>query len=330
MTDRKQQAFNYFRGNISYGDEKDLRAWAKSDPANMSSLHAWEDEWLASEAASGDGDWSRVLGRIAVRQTLEEGELIKSGNRKNFTFFYAAAAAVVLLTAAFFIIPARRAPVLNYVSEAPVGEKCKVFLPDDTEVWLNSGSRLSYNSGFGRKLRTVVLSGEGYFNVAKDAKHPFIVDCGGAAVEVKGTKFNISAYPEDKSIVTGVTDGHVIFSSGDARIDLFKGQTASFNLLSGTFVRSRENPEDLCAWTESRLVFDNITLSELAEKLSRTYGVKFHFNAPEALDYRFNISLRNNETLSDIAFALEKTVPVRIRIDGDNVYIDGKHNQPTR
>ena len=230
---------------------------------------------------------------------------------------------VVLLTA-FLIIPDRRAPIQDYISEAPVGEKCRVILPDNTAVWLNSGSRLSYSSDFGRRQRTVVLTGEGYFEVSKDEMHPFIVDCGRASVEVKGTKFNISAYPEDNGIVTGVTDGHVVFSGGDARIDLFKGQTARYNVLSGTFTRSSEKPEDLCAWTESRMVYDGITLEELAEKLSRTYGVKFHFNAPEALGYRFNISLRNNETLSDIVFALEKTVPVRIRIEGDNVYIDSK------
>ena len=65
-------------------------------------------------------------------------------------------------------------------------------------------------------------------------------------------------------------------------------------------------------------------LSELAEKLSRTYAVKFHFNTTEHLEDEFSISLRNNETLSDVLNALERIIPVKIRVDGENVYINKK------
>ena len=208
--------------------------------------------------------------------------------------------------------------------EAPAGEKCRVALPDHSVEWLNSGSKLSFEDSFNRTERTVTLVGEGYFDVAHDDDRPFTVRCGDVSVLVKGTRFNVSAYPEDRYVVTSVVEGHVVFSDGTAGLDLYKGQSAHYDLLAGRFSRSLENPDDVSAWTESRFVYDNINLVELADKLSRTYAVQFHFNTSDYLDYKFNISLRNNETLADVLSALERIIPVKTRIEGDNVYVDKK------
>lgn len=306
-------------------DEKLLHDWVKSDPANLAILHAWEKEWEASESDNISAKWGEMLGRIAVRQTVEEGQL-RLG-RRNHGWMFASIAAAALLFAAvsvYLFSPAFNTAPQIYCTEAPAGEKCRVVLPDSTMVWLNSGSKLSYDDSYNRKERRVRLTGEGYFDVAKDDAHPFVVDCRDASVLVKGTKFNLSAYPEDSRIIAGVVDGHVVFSHGAAYIDLFKGQSADYDKLSHVFSRSNRVPANLCAWTESRFVYDNINLSELSEKLSRTYAVKFHFNTTEHLEDEFSISLRNNETLSDVLNALERIIPVKIRVDGENVYINKK------
>ena len=326
MTNRKEQAFKYFRGIISTVEERDLHDWVKEDPANYAILHSWEKEWAAAESDSISGKWGEMLGRIAVRHTVEEGEL--RIDRRPRGWLYASIAVVAAIFVAALAIysfaPMFNRPAQLYSTEAPAGEKCRVILPDNTTVWLNSGSRLSYDDSYSRKERNVRLVGEGYFEVAKDDEHPFIVDCGDASVLVKGTKFNVSAYPEDSQIITGVVDGHVVFSHGAAHVDLFKGQSATYNILTKVFSRSKKAPSNLCAWTESRFVYENINLSELAEKISRTYAVKFHFNTTEYLEDEFTISLRNNETLADVLNALERIIPVRAVMDGENVYINKK------
>ena len=325
MNDRKEQALRYFRGTITASEEQDLHDWVSADPANLETLHLWEDEWKKSEASGSSQGWEAILARVAVRQTVEDGDLrLHKNNRSNLYYALGAVAAAIVIALVFVPFHRQPQPSLNYITEAPIGEKCRVILPDSTAVWLKSGSRLSYASDFGRGSRTVSLTGEGFFDVTRNESSPFIVNCSNARVEVKGTKFNLTAYPEDHDIITSVLEGHVVFSSGDAGIELLKGQSAHFDVLKRSFARSSEDPSDLCAWTESRMVFDNSTLSELAERLSRTYGVRFHFNAPECLGYTFNISLRNNETLPDILSAIEKTTPVRIKTENDNVYIDRK------
>ena len=208
--------------------------------------------------------------------------------------------------------------------EAPAGEKCRMTLPDSTIVWLNSESKLNFDDSFNRKDRNVELIGEAYFEVAHNSEKPFIVNCGDVSVLVLGTKFNIEAYPENRFVSASVVEGHVEFSRGLAHIDLYEGQSASYDLLSKVFSHSAVKSDDACAWTESRFVFDDIDIRELTEKLSRIYAVRFHFNTTKTLNYKFNISLRNNETLPEVMSALERMMPVRIKIDGDNVYINDR------
>ncbi len=320
----KELAFSYFRGDITEDDERVLNAWVKEDDRNAAHLREWEEEWLGSESDAQADQWARMLGRIAVRQTVEEGQMrLDQPSHRRWVATLAVAASLALVAGLSFLLPRSQEPQL-YAMEAPAGEKCRVALPDNSVVWLNSGSKLSFEDSYNRKTRTVTLVGEGYFDVAPDADRPFTVRCGDVSVLVKGTRFNVSAYPEDRYVMTSVVEGHVVFSDGTARLDLYKGQSAHYDLLAGRFSRSLENPEDVSAWTESRFVYDNINLVELADKLSRTYAVQFHFNTPDYLDYKFNISLRNNETLADVLSALERIIPVKTRIEGDNVYVDKK------
>ena len=315
----KDLSFKYFRGEITASEEKELFEWLKAGENRMATLHEWEDEWKDTGVVENTPVWESMLGRIAAREALETSDVMP--RRKMSPWIGAVAAAVVALFGAIFLL-ARPEPVQEYAMEAPAGEKSRIFLPDSSVVWLNSGSKLFFNSSFNSKDRRVALVGEGYFEVSHNEQLPFRVTCGDVDVLVKGTKFNVSAYTEDLFVTTSVLEGHVVFSHGDAHMDLLKGQSARYDVVSGSFSRSLQTPENESAWTESRFVYEGITLSELAEKLSRTYAVRFHFNTPEHLDGKFNISLRNNESLDDVLRALEKMIPIKARREGDNVYID--------
>lgn len=319
MINYNDLAKKYFSGRINADEESELYAWVREDESHLDQLHAWEDEWKESEENSQDVNWERMLGRIAAREVLEGGDF-RTTKKPVRWWPYAAAAVMAIGILLRVALPHGSQQI--YAMEAPVGEKCRVFLPDSTVVWLNSDSRLSFDESFNHKVRNVKLVGEGYFEVAHNENKPFSVICGDVSVLVRGTKFNVSAYPEDRFVSASVVEGHVSFINEDAHLELYKGQSAQYDLLAGAFSRSLENPEDAAAWTQSRFRYDDITLRELSVKLSRTYAVRFHFNTTEHLDQRFNISLRNNETLPEVLQALEFIIPVKARIEGDNVYID--------
>lgn len=322
MSEYQELAFKYFRGEISPEEEGVLYRWVNESEQNLAALHAWEDDWKQSSSARDSEPWTHILGRLAARGALEEGE-IRIRKRNPRLLWYAAAAAVAVLAVLPFI-PRHQDEVQLYTMEAPAGEKCRVVLPDSSVVWLNSGSRLCFDDSFNKHGRSVRLFGEGYFDVTHNEGRPFSVSCDEVSITVHGTKFNVCAYPEERYVKASVLDGHVSLCHDQAKVELLKGQSARYDVVSGVFVRSDELPEDAAAWTESRFVYDNITLGELAERLSRIYAVRFHFNTTEHLNDRFSISLRNNETLPVVLEALERIIPVRARIDADNVYIEKK------
>lgn len=320
MTDFKHLAIQYFRGEISPEDERILYAWAKADEKNMDQLHAWDEEWKQSAQNPDAEKWARMMARMAAREVMEDAEARM--HRRPFPTWHVVSVAAAVAAVAVMLFVRSATPAQLYTMEAPVGEKARVVLPDSSVVWLNSGSRLCFEESFNHKVRNVQLEGEGYFEVARNERKPFSVDCNGVSVLVKGTKFNVTAYPEERYVTASVTEGHVVFSSGPAYIDLTKGQSAQFDLLGKRFARVADDPEEVSAWTRSQFIYNNINLSELADKLSRTFAVTFHFNTTEHLMDRFSISLRNNESLPEVLQALETIIPVRTYIEGDDVYVD--------
>jgi ferric-dicitrate binding protein FerR (iron transport regulator) len=318
VNQHKELAIRYFRGEITSLEEKELYAWVKEDDQNLKTLHEWEEEWKSTESSETDEKWSKMMGRIAVREALEEGELRLKKRTPRWPYAIAAAIAAAVIS----IFTLKPEPEQQwYAMEAPAGEKCRVTLPDSSVVWLNSGSKLSMQTTFNRKTRIVHLEGEGYFDVTHDDTRPFNVLCGDVTVQVKGTRFNVSSYPGERFVSASVIEGHVVLSHGTSSIDLFEGQSADYDILARSFSRTTESPQDACAWTESRFIYNNITLYELTEKLSRAYAVRFHFDTARPLDYRFSISLQNNETLPEILSALERLIPVHTRIEGTDIYI---------
>ena len=84
-----------------------------------------------------------------------------------------------------------------------------MLLPDGSTVWLNAGSRLTYDSLYGTTLREVTLSGEAYFDVVKNPKKPFIIHTGKINIRVLGTVFNVKSYPEEQTIETSLIKGSI-------------------------------------------------------------------------------------------------------------------------
>ena len=124
------------------------------------------------------------------------------------------------------------------------GQRASVILPDGTKVWLNSHTELTYNGDYGKGNRQVVLSGEGYFEVAKDTTLRFIVKAGEMEVEALGTTFNVKAYQEDRELTTTLFEGKVRTSVGKDEVILKPDESLSFDKSSRRMIVS----DDLAAY----------------------------------------------------------------------------------
>lgn len=195
----------------------------------------------------------------------------------------------------------------------PQGEQMRVILQDGTIVHLNSDSRLKYPRQFGLFKRKVELSGEGYFDVAKDKSRPFIVGTEGMTVRVTGTSFNVRAYAVDSNIWVSLDEGGVILESNQGNeFSLVPGESAEYNRNSGECVITRpEFMDETYSWRSKSLNFYLTPLGEIVKVLERQYDISFEVSDSVLLNSRFTFSssklniedvLADLELVSDITF----------------------------
>lgn len=166
------------------------------------------------------------------------------------------------------------APKLSYIEiKVPPGSREQFTLPDKTVVWINAGSTFKYPANFKGQTRSVYLNGEGFFEVAKDATHPFIVHTAKGNITVTGTTFNVNSYDAKSRFETALLEGHVHVNTPDGQIvNLLPSQKAALNN-STLVVRPIDDP-DAYRWIEGLISFDNERISEVLENLENTFGQK--------------------------------------------------------
>jgi transmembrane sensor len=193
------------------------------------------------------------------------------------------------------------------------GTKSTIVLPDGSTIWLNADSKIKYPTSFAGRLREVYLSGEAFFDVAKDPQKPFVIHLSKGTVKVLGTSFNIRAYDNEKLIETSVSTGRVAFIP--ARSTTLQ-QPDTIYITPNNKVRYSLNNDQVNleptaaaedkAWTEGKLIFKALTLEEIATALERNFGKKAVFVDEAPKHYRLTGTFENN-SLEEILFYLSKT-----------------------
>ena len=235
----------------------------------------------------------------------------------------ASLAAVILLCLAGwgiyeYVIPPREQTYAAYA------EVRTILLPDSTEVTLNRYSTLTCPVRFKGKNRNVSLSGEAYFEVRKDVRHPFIVQADEVEVKVLGTHFNLEAYPDDPEIKTTLLEGAVAVTSpgGVARLSPNEAAVYSRSVRRLSTIRTKKtNPE--IAWRQGDFVFDNEPLREIARKLSHAFDTPIIIQDDSLADYRIRARFSSHETLDEILSLLKETDSSKARIEDETgEYVD--------
>lgn len=200
------------------------------------------------------------------------------------------------------------------------GEYC-LELSDGTRVWLNSSSTLRFPENFVREERVVELSGEAYFEVAKDDQKPFIVRTGQQDVRVYGTAFNVYAYPGEKIQHTTLKEGKVsVFRQGKEYF-LQPGQQARIDTLSFNVTIEKVRPEQYCSWLTGNIPLENERLEDILLRLSRWYNVDFVFNDDRLKELHFSGDLERYADFSEILRLIQMTTSVEFVIRGRKIIV---------
>lgn len=204
------------------------------------------------------------------------------------------------------------------------GQRSNATLPDGTKVWLNSHSKITYPRDYGVCERVLSLTGEAYFEVAKDSAKRFLVNAGEMTVEALGTAFNVKAYDEDREIVTTLFSGSAQATVSDRTLTLKPEQYATFDRERRVLTsRTAENVSYAAMWRDNELSFDRQTMDEIAVMFNRLYNVTIHFESERIRHYRFSGVIKNN-SLDNVIEIISLTAPVSYRCVGDTVYLSEK------
>jgi transmembrane sensor len=212
-----------------------------------------------------------------------------------------------------------KAVVMNTLT-TPRGGQYEVVLPDGTRVWLNSATSLTYPVMFRGKERRVELTGEAYFEVAKDAASPFFVKTSNQTVEVLGTHFNINSYGDEKSVKTTLLEGSVKVTGNESRqvVKLSPPQQA-VNISGDLKIVDNADIEEALAWKNGKFLFRNTDLQTVMRQLSRWYDVDIEYQGVIASKhYRGRIS--RNVPVSQV-FEILKTSGVNFIINGRTIIV---------
>lgn len=205
----------------------------------------------------------------------------------------------------------------------PRGGQFMVVLPDSTKVYLDAGSSLRFPAAFTGKLRTVMLTGEAYFEVAHNKARPFHVLTKGQMIEVLGTHFNINAYDDEKVIKTTLLEGSVRVSDAGKLALLIPGEQAQiaqpFSGSKGINVIRNADTEEAIAWKNGFFQFDNADIQTIMRQFSRWYNVDVTFDG-QVKERLFSGAIHRNLTLLQ-ALDLLNYANVHFNIDGKKITV---------
>ena len=347
-------------GEASSTDIQELEELMRLHPDWQYAAQHIQDIWglsIKEDPQAAEDSFSRHLSRmkkIGLRSsTLDEGdsELIVSDpgsfnpnrNKKNFIAF--TLLGIVGLALVLFIKPFQRnpAPSVENTSEVSTrpGSKSKLVLPDGSSVWLNAGSKLTYNKNFGSNRRDLTLTGEAYFEVVRMPELPFIVQTPTMQVKVLGTSFNIKSYPNERTSETSVIKGSVEIISRKRPGEKFvlkpneklvvsnqptrspaiqRTDRTPLIVLSSVTYAKKDSAIVETSWVENRLIFDDEPFAEVALKLERFYGIRIII-ADNKLQQLHMTGTFVNETIEQALEALQLSSSFHYRISQKTVMV---------
>lgn len=311
-------------GDISPSELSELKALLDKDPEAAASKDAAAAIWRTplQEVALPRGSNERIWNTVSPQlQTSRHAPPVRR-------WLAAAAAAAVLAAIWTGWQYLRPAPAPLQQISASGGGKSRVSLPDGSIVWLNNHTQLRYEKdGFGKRHRDITLTGEAFFDIAKSEGVPFIIHAGKVNIRVLGTAFNVKAYAGDSAVATTLVRGKIAVSFRDQTVVLRPEEKLTVPLAEQPDALRPQHPEkdssglptDI-SWLHHKLIFDNNTFAELAEKMGRWYGITFRFESTRLQQLRFS-GIIDTESPDEALKMLRLSRHFNFRIDGNEVHI---------
>lgn len=284
----------------------------RKEVEDIAFLWRTSEELKLHDRIDTDAHWSRISRRI--KKDIFKTKLLQ----------YSRSAAAILILPILFLTTflyieldnKNNEPVQQLHVTSVYGTITKTILSDGTEVWLNSGSTLSYPQSFTKGERNVILMGEAYFKVSSDRSNRFnVIISDELIISAYGTEFNVNSYEEDNKIDVTLIEGNVEVSRTDntSSKDIIPGQHVTYDKRSKLMVMADVNLSVRTGWKDGKMIFRRANMTEVVQRLSRHFNVDIRLEGKDLYDYEYSATF-TTETLNEILQLLEKTAPIKYSI----------------
>ena len=327
-----------------------LRVWTLfhryfSDEATAhekNSIDTWEafeneDALLKDKKLKKDCDTDLVW--KTVTEKLQFDKLPKTKNKKYFipNLRYAAAAAVVLILLAGGFLYFTQGDVSNYKASMQTADALiqtsdslmqRITLPDGSKVHLNRGTKICYSTEkFNYKQREIWLEGEAFFDVAHNTEKPFIIHTGDITTTVRGTTFNVKAYPElNKNVITVVTGKVEVKSDNNLPTMLTSDKQLEYNKTTSESRLTDVDAGEVSNWQNGNLVLNYADRDELKLRIKQHFNMNVQFRNDALKGIRIKTTFVDGTPIFDIMGIIEALYGVDCKIADNQIIIDKQNN----
>lgn len=319
--------FKHLSGETDKAEDMQLFDWIEEGKENKSIFNEYQKVWAMSDAAYNseiasidlNDEWQMFKDNVGFDDKILIPE---QKTKKRFSIYRVAAtvSAILLIGLAtlYFLNPKQE---ILYAQNKVI----ETNLPDGSEISINKNSTISYSKKFNKKERKVELKGDAYFKVEKDKTRPFIIKAESFYVEVLGTEFYVNSNFKERKVI--VKEGTVaVYQRMDKsdKVILTAGEEIVFDKKSNKLRKIETFNENFISWKTKTFNFNNKSLKNIFEELSRVYNVKFEFVNPELKKCRQSVSFENQD-IDEILNVLRATFNnITFKRDKNTVFVDGK------
>ena len=271
-----------------------------------------------------DNEWNRLCNKLDLDN--KKVAVSRSFGTKIKVWHYAATIAFLISVLAVIFSKSNFTQdelITNHEIIVPKGQIKNILLPDGTLVFLNSDTKLSYNSNLGNKDREVSLEGEAYFDVTHNSDRSFIVHTCENDITVLGTAFNVKAYPDGNIHQTSLERGKIMISHQNQESHVLNPKQTYLLIrdINSSKVFKTEKVEEHSSWTEGKIILKNHRFSDIAKDLERSHKVIFDIQNKQIINSRYTGEFSREDDIGKILEIISLTSHFEFEIARDTVIV---------
>jgi transmembrane sensor len=309
--------------------------WMRSNPDKIGSVNkarAIVHQLKFREDLLSEHELELLLGNIISQKVSDDGGRVVGLKKQRYVRWLRVAASFLLVLSFVYAYQywssSKSLPDVALKKIANLkGQRTRIILPDESVVYLNASSTLTFPEVFSGSERTVELTGEAFFDVVKNPEKPFVVKTNNISTVVLGTSFNVRSFAADGSIDVSLVTGKVRvvsgYSSDHQEHLLLPGEQLTYHKAGNSFEKSNFRVLDVTGWKDGVLVFTNTDFAGFIEKLEQWYGVDIDVTRQPSAAWHVNGHF-DNESLEEVLAGIQFVYDIDYRINGNRVTLKCK------